>query len=264
MTTQQTGITEQLASQVEGEELNLDASPASTTTESASTETAAAWQAPDSERTPGETATSPSEVPAEPPPPSYAPPPQAPVPGTLNHAEKQRLQYLEQQERTWQQTQERQRLEQEIGEVQRQHEAAGWDTQTAQYMANLVRGEREQSVQREQQLYQFIQQDHSRRTFAEHYAKQYGVSAAELARFNSAPEMEYHAQILQGHRQEKEYWEKRMTNVEQRLTPDQHFDGGTPAGSGPPSLDASLAALGNNPDMAISQEVIDKYNQANR
>lgn len=118
------------------------------------------------------------------------PEPTPPAVPAVDERAKQRLAYLEQREREWQQQEIENRIQAEAVRYQRDLEAQGFLPEHAQYVAQRHQQFLRQTVQQQQQ--QILQQQigEGKRNAAQHFAEKYGVSPSSLMHYDSPEAME--------------------------------------------------------------------------
>lgn len=195
-----------------------------TTTEERPAEESATFQTPEELRAPLASAPTPSQP--------------------LNDYEREQLAYLQGQAGRLQQIEQAQEIDKQSTQLRTYYENQGWDTTTAEAMANIHKVERQQSNEQIGAMQNQINLNTARQNAANSYGKQYGVDPADLVMFNSAPEMERYAQSLALHAKDS----KRITALEQKNIPEQSYDSGQGITGGPMSATEVLAAMGSNPD----------------
>ena len=150
-----------------------------------------------------------------------------PAPQGLNELERQRLQDLESREVEFNRARDQQEVAQQTQQLRNHYESLGWDSTTAEAMANIHRQERENAQQQLANLHQHVQLGQAKQRAAEFYGKQEGVDPQALINFNSPAEMEQYAKLLA----HTGRLERRTTGLEQDKVKEQHYDGGAGGGA---------------------------------
>lgn len=172
----------------------------------------------------------------------------------INDYERQRLEHLESQANQMQMVAQAQEIDKQSAQLKTYYENQGWDPTTADAMANIHKVERAQANEQIGAMQTQINLDVARQNAANSLGKEYNVDPADLVEFGSFPEMKRHALSLAYIAKQ----DKRITNLEQKNIPEQHYDGGVGITGGPMNSNEILAAMANpdfNPTDAQREQV---------
>lgn len=161
---------------------------------------------------------------AEPvPPAASAPTPETPTPATPDPEMRRRLTLLEQQNREYQETAQRQQLDQWEQEAVATYQNQGFTAEQARLAAQQNRRQYEAQAQLRRQHEIALENERGRYNAALHYGKQFGVDPASLISFSSPQEMEREAR----HMKEVNDLRSEVTKLKQAKVPaGQTFDNG--------------------------------------